>query len=706
MTSQIIPTNPTSGSASTSSVRENFRIADEEITKLQRTNIDAQELTGGPVLYSVNYPQPEANLEYVDGMRIAARVNVTNVDGSLTVLSLSVNGGAEVRLKSLEGLDLDAGDLVVGQYYEFILNAPGGGATPYFACVNINKSVTLSSLDVQGEITADLITLHPTGGAGEGGQVQFQRESDSTVDWYIDAYGQGTTTDLRFVNTGTGSDIIPFQVEKNGIYVQGEALGNTVGDETIQAEFRSINANASYLKVQDERWENGTDWTSASKLLQFGIDSSDHAYIASSTEGSGLRGIEIGTHDGAGAKEKFFVGDADGGAYLFYNNVKKLQTADDGVVITSGNTDVDVQPQLILRSEEPRGDDNQLGGITFQGSFADGTPRAYGFFRAESPVSTTGLEEGRFRFFVRKTGNAFKNVLNLASNGIDVDGGVFADYINLNGNNPLDPEAVNTGDVLCKRIRFDDPTTNYNDIFQIYAEADGDIGSMVLESKDNPNDKIIFRMGNYNESGNPQYIDVLTATATDIRIPKTKALRFGAESDGHLKIFEGSNGNGYIQQDGIGDLVIKGQNGYLQSDSVTVASWGELDIALKYNGVNRIKTESYGTTTTGVSRAKRFEVDTTQITDDTTWSAFSRNGASNALYVQQGSTSTEIASFRKGGLSAGTGDEVLGVKHDGIVVNGTIQGEHVANNGDPGFTGTVSDPTQFTIRNGLITAIS
>ena len=59
MTSQIIPTNPTAGSASTSSVRENFRIADEEITKLQRANIDAQELTGGPVLYSVTYPLVE-----------------------------------------------------------------------------------------------------------------------------------------------------------------------------------------------------------------------------------------------------------------------------------------------------------------------------------------------------------------------------------------------------------------------------------------------------------------------------------------------------------------------------------------------------------------------------------------------------------------------------------------------------------------------
>jgi len=709
MTSQIIPTNPTSGSASTSSVRENFRIADEEITKLQRTNIDAQELTGGPVLYSVNYPQPEANLEYVDGMRIAARVNVTNVDGSLTVLSLSVNGGAEVRLKSLEGLDLDAGDLVVGQYYEFILNAPGGGATPYFACVNINKSVTLSSLDVQGEITADLITLHPTGGAGEGGQVQFQRESDSTVDWYIDAYGQGTTTDLRFVNTGTGSDIIPFQVEKNGIYVQGEALGENVGDETIQAEFRSVNANKSKLIIKDERWVNGSDWFSASKVLQFKVDETDHAYIASSTEGSGHEGIEIGTHI-SGAREKFFVGDADGGVGLYYNNAKKLETTNDGVVITSGNNDVDVQPQLLLRSNEPRGDDNQLGGITFQGSFEDGVPRAYGFFRAESPVSTTGLEEGRFRFFVRKTGNAFKNVLNLASNGIDVDGGVFADYIDLNGSNSSDTRTPLTGDVFCKRIRLDDPTDDLTDNFTIYTEnntSGGGVaaGSMVISAQDNTDDKIIFRMGNWNGTVNNP-VDILTATSGYLRVPTDKRLQFGTESSGYLEIFENTDGSGTIKQVGDGSLVIKGQNGYLKSDTVDVASWGGLDIALKYNGANRIRTESFGATTFGISKAANFQCDTNQIVDDTTWSVFSRNGGSNALYVQQGGAASAIASFRKGSLNAGAGTEVLGVRSGGIVVGGTIQGEHVANDGTEGFTGTASNPTSFTIKNGLITAIS
>tara|TARA_R110000803_G_scaffold102048_1_gene170086 strand:+ start:39 stop:1958 length:1920 start_codon:yes stop_codon:yes gene_type:complete len=639
MTSQIIPTNPTSGSASTSSVRENFRIADEEITKLQRTNIDAQELTGGPISYSVTYPLAESVFEYVDGMRIAARVNQTNSASS--VLSLSVNNSTSILLKSLDGSALVAGDLVAGQYYEFILNSPGGGATPHFACVNINKNFK--------------------------------------------------------------------EVSVEGITVTSPALGGTAGDETIQAEFKTTNANASYLKIQDERWKDGADWTSASKLLQFGIDSTDQAYIASNTEGSGVAGIEIGTHS-AGAREKFFVGDADGGVGLYYNNAKKLETTDDGVVITSGNTDVDVQPQLLLRSNEPRSDDNHLGGITFQGSFADGIPRAYGFLRVESPVSTTGEEEGRFRFFVRKTQNLFHNVLNLASNGIDVDGGVFADYIDLNGSNSSDTRTPVTGDVFCKRIRLDDPTDDLTDNFTIYTENNTsgsgvEAGSMVLSSQDNPDDKIIFRMGNWNGTVNNP-VDILTATANYIRVPAEKRLQFGTESSGYLEIFEAENGDGYLKQVGAGSLVIQGNDGYIYGDTNSLAYWNESKIILKYQSNNRFETESFGTTTTGTSKAKNFQSDTTQITDDTTWSAFARNGGSNALYVQQGDTASFIASFRKGSLNAGAGTEVLGVRSGGIVVGGTIQGVHVANDGTAGVTATVSNPTQFTVRNGLITAIS
>ncbi|MDB4453506.1 hypothetical protein N9123_01120 [Pseudomonadales bacterium] len=646
MTSQIIPTNPTAGSASTSSVRENFRIADEEITKLQRANIDAQELTGGPISYSVTYPLVESAFEYIDGMRIAARVNVTN--SASGVLSLSVNNSTSILLKSLDGSALAAGDLAADQYYEFILNSPGGGATPYFACVNINKNFK--------------------------------------------------------------------EVSVEGITVTSPVLGSTAGNKTIQAEFKTTNANASYLNIQDERWEDGSNWNSASKLLQFGIDADDHAYIASSTEGSGLRGIEIGTHEYAGAREKFFVGDADGGVSLYYDNVKKLETTDDGILLTGGfdATQTPAQPSIVLRSEEGGSTNNQLGEIVFQGKNNIGQNHTFAYMRAESPVHIDNEEKGKIEYYIRKAGNAYQNALNITSVGIDVPGSVNAvsigaDYINLNGNNPLDPEAPLTGDVLCKRIRFDDPTDEYNDLFQIYAEkspTSGNTGAMVLEAKDNADDKIIFRMGNYNETGAPQFVDILTANATEIRIPATKRLKFGSEADGHLELFEADNGNGYLKQVGTGNLVIQGNEGFIYGDSHSVAAWNNNNIFLRYQSANKFTTESFGTKTTGISKAANFQCDVNQIVDDTTWSVFSRNGGSNALYVQQGGTATDIASFRKGDLNAGAGTEVLGVRPGGIVVGGTIQGQHVANNGDVGVTATVSNPTNFTIRNGLITAIS
>tara|TARA_R110000822_G_scaffold73855_4_gene177677 strand:- start:1150 stop:2919 length:1770 start_codon:yes stop_codon:yes gene_type:complete len=448
MTSQIIPTNPTSGSASTSSVRENFRIADEEITKLQRTNIDAQELTGGPISYSVTYPLAESVFEYVDGMRIAARVNQTNSASS--VLSLSVNSSTSILLKSLDGLALAAGDLVADQYYEFILNSPGGGATPYFACVNINKNIRLSSLDVEGQIIAEsLAVLTPSGNASSS------------------------------FTSATGTSVL-----------------------TVQSTFDGAEADESAA-------------------------------------------IEIG---------------AKSLAFLDFK--------------TPNSDDYDLR---IFHSE----------------------PLSYSMINSLS--QDLYLRSGQ-KVALQHGGTNTK--LHTTDTGIEVTGGIAADYIDLNGSNSSDTRTPVTGDVFCKRIRLDDPTDDLTDNFTIYTEnntSGGGIqaGSMVLSSQDNPDDKIIFRMGNYPDGT----VDVLTATATDIRIPATKALRFGAESDGQLKIFEGSNGNGYIQQDGIGDLVIKGQNGYLSSDSVHVASWGSLDISLKYNGLNRITTTGAGATINGVITA-------------------------------------------------------------------------------------------------------
>ena len=150
MTSQIIPTNPTAGSATTSSVRENFRIAEEEITQLQRSSIDAQDLTGGPSGYFANYPS-DPTFTLVDGVRVAGRVNVTN---TTSITSLNVNATTSLLIKSVDGTNIAAGDLVAGEYYEFMLNALNP-LIPYWTCLNINKGISSLSGDlaVAGDLT-------------------------------------------------------------------------------------------------------------------------------------------------------------------------------------------------------------------------------------------------------------------------------------------------------------------------------------------------------------------------------------------------------------------------------------------------------------------------------------------------------------------------------------------------------------------------
>jgi len=670
MTSQIIPTNPTAGSATTSSVRENFRIADEEITQLQRSNIDAQDLTSGPISYNVTYPADPA-FALVDGVRIAVRVNVTN---SSIVTDLNVNGTGGLPIKSVDGESLSIGDLVANQYYELMLNAVVP-ASPYWACLNINKNVILSSLDVEGEITADLITLHPTGNAGEGGQVQFQREIDATVDWYIDAFGESNTTDLRFINTGTGTDIKPFQVMSTGIYVEGEALGNTVGDETIQAEFRSINANKSKLLIKDERWADGSDWNSASKVLQFEVDTSPHSYIASSTEGSGLRGIEIGTHDGAGAREKFFVGDADGGAYLFYNNVKKLQTSTDGIAITGNSTDT-VISFLQGSTETPATDGFDIR-TTWNES---GNPSSFLDFRAKDDDA----DGFRWRFNNYVNPGVYHNFMTLTPD----DNVVARDEGILKVNGAIEQE----GDSYNLFVRNSTSPALYAQI----SESTGQIASFRYDSA-------TAGAGNEVIGISHDRVDIHRS----VHLGNEDKIICGSGGTGQLEIYEASNGNGYVQQTGEGNLVIQATDGYLYSDAYSVAYWDTNHIKLKYQNFDKLQTTSTGVLITGNTEGGWFRHDTDQVEGfDGSWNSFGRNGGSNVLYVQQGRNDTPIASFRRdndntGNTTAGSGVEVVGIKQNGIQAL-----NYYSSDGTVGVSGTSYYGATLTIKNGLVVAVN
>jgi len=119
MTSAIVRTNPTSGTATTSSVRDNFGFAADEINVLQRSSTELKNATGGPVSYNVDFGSSPV-FSLVDGARVSVRINVTNTSAPLITVSPGISPVAIVKS---DGSALAAGDLVADSVYDLMYNA-------------------------------------------------------------------------------------------------------------------------------------------------------------------------------------------------------------------------------------------------------------------------------------------------------------------------------------------------------------------------------------------------------------------------------------------------------------------------------------------------------------------------------------------------------------------------------------------------------
>jgi hypothetical protein len=94
MTSAIVRTNPTSGTATTSSVRDNFGSAADEINRLLRANTDKVESTGTNEISAQFGNVPTFSL--VDGARVLIQIATTTTTDYQT---LNVNGTGNVPIK-------------------------------------------------------------------------------------------------------------------------------------------------------------------------------------------------------------------------------------------------------------------------------------------------------------------------------------------------------------------------------------------------------------------------------------------------------------------------------------------------------------------------------------------------------------------------------------------------------------------------------
>jgi hypothetical protein len=107
---------------------------------------------------------------------------------------------------------------------------------------NVEKFATTDTgIDVTGTVNADLVKLNPTGGASEGGQIEFERAVDNQTAWYVDVYGSSTDTSLRFVdNNDANNPVNRVLMTNTGIDVTGKIECDT--SLQIQSSGSSVDA--------------------------------------------------------------------------------------------------------------------------------------------------------------------------------------------------------------------------------------------------------------------------------------------------------------------------------------------------------------------------------------------------------------------------------------------------------------------------------
>lgn len=130
MTSNINPTLPAQGTATTSSVRTNFLEAAKDIDKLLRSSFDFQTSSGSGGAYTASFPSGESAFALVDGARVLIKIHT---DSTSTTPTLNVNTTATKTIVTNSGGALQFGDLAVNGVYDFVYSS----AIDKWVCLNV-----------------------------------------------------------------------------------------------------------------------------------------------------------------------------------------------------------------------------------------------------------------------------------------------------------------------------------------------------------------------------------------------------------------------------------------------------------------------------------------------------------------------------------------------------------------------------------------
>ena len=319
----------------------------------------------------------DASADQSDGSTIFTEANIPNSNDSSLIIQQSDNAADYIKLRlgsggtgtlvdaltaSVDGIDVTgtvtAESLAAGflsSTSNLVLSADGGAATlgvnntpnvsvnaagnqiaisTGAAGVGVGKIVVSETsvavyedMDVTGTVTADLVKLNPTGGATEGGQIEFQRAVDNQTAWYVDVFGSATDTSLRFVDNDDANNPVNRVVMNNtGIDVTG-----TIDCDTslqIQSSGSSVDAMPDLYMTNIE---------TAADAQNLGMISFRGYNDASTPTIEGYANIyaqQVDVSDGA-EKGKLVFQARDGAGY-----VEALEVNKDGIDVT-GTVDLD-----------------------------------------------------------------------------------------------------------------------------------------------------------------------------------------------------------------------------------------------------------------------------------------------------------------------------------------------------------------------------
>ena len=271
MTSAIVRTNPTAGTATTSSVRDNFGFAADEINRSLRASTDKVESTGTNEISAQFANVPTFSLD--DGVRVLIQIAITTTSETPT---LNVNGTGNVPIKKNDNTDLAVGDLVAGGYYEFVYSSLNN----YWLALNLSVITSQNTL-----LTTILGGLYPVGSlltttnSANPGDADYFFSGITFGTW--EAYAQGRTivgiaSDATLVSGGITSDVATFVTDAAHNLLVGSqveivsvtGLVDPVGTHYVTAIPTST--SFSFALVGDD--ETFTNFTAASLAKNIAFD--------------------------------------------------------------------------------------------------------------------------------------------------------------------------------------------------------------------------------------------------------------------------------------------------------------------------------------------------------------------------------------------------------------------------------------------------